>query len=133
MTSFLLQLCRAVFIGCHCSGELVLKSKRDVDWQKIIKQSSLHFSPGYAGYCLSYSKSLYVHETLFMARAEPYSSMKTVLTPLVHGSMPNSSPSLTEPFCKSWRSYFLCSFRSLRIGYHGTRSLVFQSMEDLHL
>jgi hypothetical protein len=108
------------FYGCHCSGKLVLKSKRNVDWQKIIKQSSLHFSPGYAGYCLPYhksviaaliffsllkmllilspsSKSLYVYETLFMARTEPYSSVKTVLTPLLHGSMPNSSPSLTEP------------------------------------
>jgi hypothetical protein len=28
---------------------------------------------------------------------EPYSSMKMVLTPLVHDLMPNSSPSLTEP------------------------------------
>jgi hypothetical protein len=93
----LLQLCCAVFIGCHHSGELVLKSKRDVDWQKIIKRSSLHFSPGYAGYRLPYSKSLYVHKTLFMAHAEPYSSMKMVLTPLMHGLMSNSSPSLTEP------------------------------------
>jgi hypothetical protein len=45
------------FYGCHRSGELVLKSKKDVDWRKIIKRSSLHFSPGYAGYRLPYHKS----------------------------------------------------------------------------
>ena len=45
------------FYGCHRSGELVLKSKKDVDWRKIIKRSSLHFSPGYAGYRLPYHKT----------------------------------------------------------------------------
>ena len=38
-------------------GKLILKSKKTVDWRKIIKHSSLHFSPGYAGYCLPYHKS----------------------------------------------------------------------------
>ena len=45
------------FYGCHRSGELVLKSKKDIDWRKIIKRSSLHFSPGYAGYRLPYHKT----------------------------------------------------------------------------
>ena len=45
------------FYGCHRSGELILKSKKTVDWCKIIKCSSLHFSPGYAGYHLPYHKS----------------------------------------------------------------------------
>jgi hypothetical protein len=39
------------------SGELVLKSKKEVDWRKIIKRSSLHFSLGYAGYRLPYHKT----------------------------------------------------------------------------
>jgi hypothetical protein len=45
------------FYACHRSGELVLKSKKDVDWRKVIKCSSLHFSPGYAGYVLPYHKT----------------------------------------------------------------------------
>ena len=45
------------FYGCHRSGELVLKSKKGVDWRKIIKRSSLRFSPGYAGYRLPYHKT----------------------------------------------------------------------------
>ena len=45
------------FYGCHRSGELILKTKKDVDWRKIIKRSSLHFSPGYAGYHLPYHKT----------------------------------------------------------------------------
>ena len=45
------------FYGCHRSGELVLKSKKEVDWRKIIKRSSLHFSLGYVGYRLPYHKS----------------------------------------------------------------------------
>ena len=45
------------FYGCHRSGELVLKGKRNFDWRKIIKRSSLHFSGGYAGYRLPYHKS----------------------------------------------------------------------------
>lgn len=45
------------FYGCHRSGELVLKGKKDVDWRKIIKRSSLHFSKGYAGYRLPYHKT----------------------------------------------------------------------------
>jgi hypothetical protein len=45
------------FYGCHRSGELILKGKKQVDWRKIIKRSSLHFSPGYAGYRLPYHKT----------------------------------------------------------------------------
>jgi hypothetical protein len=45
------------FYNCHRSGELVLKTKKDIDWRKIIKRSSLHFSPGYAGYHLPYHKT----------------------------------------------------------------------------
>ena len=45
------------FYGCHRSGELVLKTTKNVDWRKIIKRSSLHFSPGYAGYRLPYHKT----------------------------------------------------------------------------
>ena len=45
------------FYGCHRSGELVLKGKKQVDWQKFIKLSSLHFSPGYVGYRLPYHKT----------------------------------------------------------------------------
>jgi hypothetical protein len=45
------------FYGCHRSGELVLKTKKSTDWRKIIKRSSLHFSPGYVGYHLPYHKS----------------------------------------------------------------------------
>ena len=45
------------FYGCHRSGELVLKTKKDVDWRKIIKRSSLQFSPGYVGYRLPYHKT----------------------------------------------------------------------------
>ena len=45
------------FYGCHRSGELVLKVKKDIDWRKIIKRSSLHFSSGYAGYRLPYHKT----------------------------------------------------------------------------
>ena len=45
------------FYACHRSGELVLKGKKAVDWRKIIKRSSLHFSPGYAGYRLPYHKT----------------------------------------------------------------------------
>jgi hypothetical protein len=45
------------FYGCHRSGELVLKTKTDIDWRKVIKRSSFHFSPGYAGYRLPYHKS----------------------------------------------------------------------------
>lgn len=45
------------FYGCHRSGELVVKSKKSVDWRKIIKRASLHFSPGYAGYRLPYHKT----------------------------------------------------------------------------
>jgi hypothetical protein len=36
---------------------LVLKGKKAVDWRKIIKRSSLHFSLGYAGYRLPYHKT----------------------------------------------------------------------------
>ena len=36
---------------------MVLKSKKEVDWRKIIKRSSLHFSQGYAGYRLPYHKT----------------------------------------------------------------------------
>ena len=45
------------FYACHRSGELILKSKKSVDWRKIIKRSSLHFSSGYAGYKLPYHKT----------------------------------------------------------------------------
>ena len=45
------------FYGCHRSGELVLKGKKNIDWRKIIKRSSLHFSGGYAGYKLPYHKT----------------------------------------------------------------------------
>ena len=45
------------FYGCHRSGELVLKTLKNVDWRKIIKRSSLHFYPGYAGYRLPYHKT----------------------------------------------------------------------------
>ena len=45
------------FYGCHRSGELILKSKKSIDWRKIIKRSSLHFSHGYAGYRLPYHKT----------------------------------------------------------------------------
>ena len=45
------------FYGCHRSGELILKSRKEVDWRKIIKRSSLHFSLGYAGYRLPYHKT----------------------------------------------------------------------------
>src|SRR6202522_404578 len=45
------------FYGCHRSGEIILKTKKNVDWRKIIKRSSLHFSPGYAGYRLPYHKT----------------------------------------------------------------------------
>ena len=45
------------FYGCHRSGELILKSKKDVDWRKIIKRSSIQFSPGYVGYRLPYHKT----------------------------------------------------------------------------
>ena len=45
------------FYACHRSGELVLKGKKSVDWRKIIKRSSLHFSTGYAGYRLPYHKT----------------------------------------------------------------------------
>jgi hypothetical protein len=45
------------FYGCHRSGELVLKSKKNVDWRKIIKRSSICFSPGYVGYRLPYHKT----------------------------------------------------------------------------
>ena len=45
------------FYGCHRSGKPILKSKKTVDWHKIIKCSSLHFSPGYADYHLPYHKS----------------------------------------------------------------------------
>jgi hypothetical protein len=45
------------FYGCHRSGELILKGKKDFDWRNIIKRSSLRFSPGYAGYHLPYHKT----------------------------------------------------------------------------
>jgi hypothetical protein len=45
------------FYRCHHSGELIFKSKTNVDWQKIIKHSSLHFSPGFIGYRLPYHKT----------------------------------------------------------------------------
>ena len=45
------------FYGCHQSSELILSSKKDFDWQKIIKRSSVYFSPGYAGYRLPYHKT----------------------------------------------------------------------------
>jgi hypothetical protein len=45
------------FYGCHRSGELVLKTKKAVDWRKIVKRSSLRFSPGYVGYHLPYHKT----------------------------------------------------------------------------
>ena len=71
LASFLLKACHShdyddllfatimscSFYGCHWSGELVLKGKKDVDWRKIIKRSSLHFASGYAGYRLPYHKT----------------------------------------------------------------------------
>jgi hypothetical protein len=45
------------FYGCHRSGELILKTKKGVDWRKVIKHTSLSFSPGYAGYRLPYHKT----------------------------------------------------------------------------
>ena len=45
------------FYACHRSGELILKGKKNVDWRKIIKRASLHFSRGYAGYRLPYHKT----------------------------------------------------------------------------
>lgn len=45
------------FYGCHRSGELILKGKKNVDWRKIIKRASLRFTPGYVGYRLPYHKA----------------------------------------------------------------------------
>ena len=110
------------FYGCHHSGELVLKSKKNVDWQKIIKHSSLHFSGGYAGYRLPYhktdpfyrgtdilfssqdvadpvafSKNLLKLGMRFMAPADLFLFAKMAPIPLACGLIPNSSPSLTGP------------------------------------
>ena len=45
------------FYGCHRLGELILKGMKDVDWGKIIKRSSIQFSPGYISYRLPYHKT----------------------------------------------------------------------------
>ncbi|KNZ71911.1 hypothetical protein J132_05185 [Termitomyces sp. J132] len=46
------------FYACHRLGELVKKTaKEPPDWRKIIKRSSLKFTPGYAGYHLPYHKA----------------------------------------------------------------------------
>jgi hypothetical protein len=135
------------FYGCHHSGKLVLKSKRDVDWQKIIEQSSLHFSPGYAGYCLPYHKSDPIYcstDILFSSQdtTNPVSLLKEFICAQdsIHGTCralflckDGSHPT------RAWFDAKLFSFINRtfgghpRISYHGTQSLVFQSMEDLHL
>lgn len=46
------------FYACHKLGELVVKNECALfNWGKIIKQASLHFSNGHAGYHLHYHKA----------------------------------------------------------------------------
>ena len=69
------------FYACHRSGELILKTKKAVDWRKIVQRSSLRFSPGYAGYRLPYHKTdpfFRGTDILFSAQqiADPISSLR---------------------------------------------------------
>ena len=73
------------FYGCHRSGELVLKSKKEVDWRKIVKRSSLRFSPGYAGYRLPYHKTdPFFHGTDILFSAQQHADPVTLLKNFVH-------------------------------------------------
>lgn len=73
------------FYGCHRSGELILKSKKAVDWHKIIKCSSLHFSPGYVGYRLPYHKTDPFHRgTDILFSAQDSANPITLLREFVH-------------------------------------------------
>ena len=73
------------FYGCHRSGELVLKSKKEVDWRKIIKRSSLRFSPGYAGYRLPYHKTdPFFRGTDILFSAQESADPITLLADYVH-------------------------------------------------
>ena len=73
------------FYGCHRCGELVLKSKKVVDWRKIIKRSSLRFSPGYVGYRLPYHKTdPFYRGTDILFSAQQHADPITLLRNYVH-------------------------------------------------
>ena len=87
------------FYGCHRSGELVLKTKKDVDWRKIIKHSSLRFSPGYVGYRLPYHKT----DPFFRGTDILFSSQNVAdLVSLLHEFV-----CIREKIHGTWRALFL--------------------------
>jgi hypothetical protein len=118
------------FYGCHRSGELILKSKKDVDWRKIIKRSSLHFSPGYAGYRLPYHKTdpfFCGTDILFSAQtiADPVSLLHefVCLRDKVHGA--RRALFLREDGSHPTRAWFeshLFSFVDRSFGGHSPRA-----------
>ena len=118
------------FYGCHRSGELALKGKSNIDWRKIIKRSSLHFSPGYAGYRLPYHKSDPFYsgtDILFSTQkvADPVSLLKqyTHARDSIHGA--RSALFLCEDGSHPTRAWFdskLFSFVDRSFGGHSARA-----------
>ena len=118
------------FYGCHRSGELVLKSKKEVDWRKIIKRSSLRFSPGYAGYRLPYHKTdPFFHGTDILFSAQQHADPVTLLKNFVrrrdklHGA--RRALFLREDGSHPTRAWFdskLFSFVDRSFGGHSLRA-----------
>ena len=118
------------FYGCHRSGELILKGKKNIDWRKIIKRSSLHFSPGYVGYRLPYHKTdpfFRGTDILFSAQqiADPVSFLHeyTLLRDSIHGARKplflrkdGSHPT------RAWFDSKLFSFVDKSFGGHSARA-----------
>ena len=118
------------FYGCHRSGELVLKTKKSLDWRKIIKRSSLHFSPGYVGYRLPYHKSdpfFTGTDILFSVQetADPVSLLSQYVNArdAIHGS--RSALFIREDGSHPTRSWFdskLFSYVDRSFGGHSPRA-----------
>ena len=118
------------FYACHRSGELILKSRKSVDWRKIIKRSSLHFSLGYAGYKLPYHKTdpfFRGTDILFSAQdvADPVALLKEYIISrdAVHGA--RRALFLREDGSHPTRAWFdskLFSFVDQSFGGHSPRA-----------
>jgi hypothetical protein len=73
------------FYSCHRSGELILKTKKGIDWRKVIKHSSLRFSLRYAGYHLPYHKTdPFFHGTNILFSSQSVADPVALLHEYVH-------------------------------------------------
>jgi len=119
------------FYACHRSGELVSKSKKKLDWRKIIKRGSLTFDGSHrAGYRLPYHKGDRFYrgtDILFTSQdvANPVALLReyTRLRDFRHGAL--SPLFLREDGSLPTRSWFESKFFSLldrQFGGHSCRA-----------